>query len=117
MNITISGHHLDVTPAIRAYVQNKLERVKRHFDQVIDIAVILTVDNLREKEKRHKAEINLNLSGKVLYAESMAENLYSAIDTLMDKLDRQVMKHKTKRQDHNHEAIKHMPDSSGISAS
>lgn len=116
MNLTISGHHLDVTPAIREYVQNKLERVKRHFDQVIDVAVILSVDNLREKEKRHKAEINLNLSGKVLYAESTSENLYAAIDGLMDKLDRQVMKHKTKLQDHNHEAIKHMADSSSFSA-
>ena len=64
MNLTISGHHLEVTPAIREYVQNKLERVRRHFDQVIDIAVILTVDNLTEKEKRQKAEINLRLPGK-----------------------------------------------------
>jgi putative sigma-54 modulation protein len=110
MNLTISGHHLEVTPAIREYVESKLERIKRHFDQIIDIAVILTVDNLQEKEKRQKAEINLRLSGKTLYAESLAENLYSAIDTLLDKLDRQVMKHKTKVQDHNHEAIKHLPD-------
>ena len=67
MNLTISGHHLEVTPAIREYVQTKLERVKRHFDHVIDIAVILTVDNLTEKEKRQKAEINLRLSGKTVY--------------------------------------------------
>lgn len=109
MNITISGHHLEVTPAIREYVQNKLERVMRHFDHVIDIAVILTVDNLQEKDKRQKAEINMNLSGKVLHAEGIAHNLYAAIDSLVDKLDRQVMKHKTKVQDHNHEAIKHIP--------
>jgi putative sigma-54 modulation protein len=90
MNLTISGHHLEVTPAIREYVQNKLERVLRHFDQVIDIAVILTVDNLTEKEKRQKAEINLRLAGKTVY--------------------RQVMKYKSKVQDHNHQAIKHMPE-------
>lgn len=112
MNLTISGHHLEVTPAIRDYVQSKLERIERHFDQVIDIAVILTVDNVPDKESRQKAEINLRVSGKALYAESVAHDLYAAIDTLIDKLDRQVMKHKTKVQDHNHEAIKHMPEPS-----
>jgi putative sigma-54 modulation protein len=111
MNLTISGHHLDVTPAIREYVQSKLERVKRHFDQVIDITVILTVDNLPEKEKRQKAEINLRLSGKTVYVESLAQDLYAAIDSLIDKLDRQVMKYKTKVKDHSREAIKHLPDS------
>ena len=110
MNLTISGHHLEVTPAIREYVQSKLERVKRHFDQVIDIAVILTVDNLTEKEKRQKAEINMRLSGKTVYVESLSHDLYAAIDTLVDKLDRQVVKHKNKIQDHNHQAIKHMPE-------
>ncbi len=112
MNLTISGHHLEVTPAIREYVQSKLERITRHFDQVIDIAVILTVDNIAEKEKRQKAEINLRLSGKTIYVESCSQDLYAAIDTLMDKLDRQVMKHKDKLQEHHHRAIKHLPDTS-----
>jgi len=116
MNLTISGHHLDVTPAIRDYVQSKLERVKRHFDHVIDIAVILTVDNLKEKEKRQKAEINLRVSGKTVYVESLAHDLYAAIDALIDKLDRQVMKYKTKIKDHNHQAIKHLPDDSEAAA-
>ena len=80
MNLTISGHHLEVTPAIREYVQSKLERVKRHFDQVIDIAVILTVDNLTEKEKRQKAEINLRLPGKTVNVASLSHDLYAAID-------------------------------------
>ncbi|MCG2584960.1 ribosome hibernation-promoting factor, HPF/YfiA family [Massilia sp. TS11] len=110
MNLTISGHHLEVTPAIRDYVQNKLERIKRHFDQVIDIAVILSVDNLTEKEKRQKAEINLRLSGKTVFVESCSQDLYAAIDTLIDKLDRQVMKYKDKVQDHKHLAAKHFPD-------
>ncbi|RBA24859.1 ribosome hibernation-promoting factor, HPF/YfiA family [Herminiimonas fonticola] len=112
MNLTISGHHLELTPAIREYVQGKLERIKRHFDHVIDIAVILTVDNLPEKEKRQKAEINLRVRGKDLHAESIADNLYAAIDALIDKLDRQVIKYKTKQQDHQHEAIKRLPDES-----
>ncbi|MEO7579559.1 MAG: ribosome-associated translation inhibitor RaiA [Massilia sp.] len=110
MNLTISGHHLEVTPAIREYVQGKLERIKRHFDQVIDIAVILTVDNLTEKEKRQKAEINLRLPGKTVNVASLSHDLYAAIDSLIDKLDRQVMKYKTQIQNHDHQAIKHMAD-------
>lgn len=116
MNLTISGHHLEVTPAIREYVQNKLERVKRHFDQVIDISVILSVDNFPEKEKRQKAEINLRLAGKTVYVESLSQDLYAAIDTLIDKLDRQVMKYKDRVQDHKHSAIKHMPEMSAPAA-
>ncbi|MGZ3158677.1 MAG: ribosome hibernation-promoting factor, HPF/YfiA family [Burkholderiaceae bacterium] len=110
MNLTISGHHLELTPAIREYVQSKLERIQRHFDHVIDIAVILTVDKLPEKEKRQKAEINLHVRGKDLHVESIAQDLYAAIDTLIDKLDRQVIKYKTKLQDHQHMAIKHFTE-------
>ncbi|AMO93403.1 ribosomal subunit interface protein [Collimonas fungivorans] len=110
MNFTISGHHLELTPAIREYVQSKLERIKRHFDQVIDISVILTVDKITEKEKRQKAEINLRVKGKDLHAESIAHDLYAAIDALIDKLDRQVIKYKDKMQDHQHDAIKHLPE-------
>jgi len=110
MNLTISGHHLDLTPAIREYVQTKLERIQRHFDHVIDIAVILTVEKLPEKEKRQKAEINLRVPGKDLHAESIAQDLYAAVDTLIDKLDRQVIKHKTRIQNHHHAAIKRLPE-------
>jgi putative sigma-54 modulation protein len=99
-----------LTPAIREYVQGKLERIKRHFDHVIDIAVILTVDKLPEKEKRQRAEINLHVRGKDLHAESIADNLYAAIDALIDKLDRQLLKYKSKLQDHQHEGIKRMPE-------
>lgn len=109
MNITISGHHLEVTPAIREHVQNKLERITRHFDQVIDITVTITVDKLKEKQKRHRADINLHVPGKDIHAESVAEDLYAAIDLLMDKLDRQVIRHKTKMRDHSHDTVKHMP--------
>jgi len=113
MNLTISGHHLELTQAIREYVQTKLERIKRHFDHVIDIAVILTVDKLPEKEKRQKAEITLRLRGKDLHAESIAEDLYAAIDALIDKLDRQVIKYKTKMQNHQHEALKRIAEPIG----
>lgn len=109
MNLTISGHHLELTPAIREYVQNKLTRIKRHFDNVIDVSVILSVDKLTEKEKRQKAEINVHIKGKDLHAESIAHDLYAAIDTLIDKLDRQVIKHKDRLQEH-HSIAKRLPD-------
>jgi putative sigma-54 modulation protein len=116
MNLTISGHHLEVTPAIREYVQNKLERITRHFDQVIDTHVFLAIDNLSEKDKRQKAEVNVQLSGKMVHVASAAQDLYAAIDMLMDRLDRQVMKYKSMVQNHNHQAIKHMPESGAPAA-
>jgi putative sigma-54 modulation protein len=109
MNLTISGHHLELTPAIREYVQTKLERITRHFDHVIDVAVILAVEKLPEKEKRQKAEINLRLRGNVIHVESIAVDLYAAIDTLIDKLDRQVLKYKSKLKNHQCEALKRIP--------
>ena len=94
MNLSVSGHHLEVTPAIRSYVQSKLERVARHFDHVIDAHVILTVDKLRQK-----AEATLHVRGKDLHCESEEEDLYAAIDLLADKLDRQVLRYKDKLND------------------
>jgi putative sigma-54 modulation protein len=108
MNLTISGHHLDVTPAIREYVQNKLERITRHFDQVIDSHVILCIDNLTEKDKRQQAEINLRVAGKIVHVTSAAHDLYAAIDMLMDRLDRQVQKYKRMLQDHSNTPLKRM---------
>lgn len=91
MNLSVSGHHLDVTPALRSYVQSKLERVSRHFDHVIDAHVILTVDKLRQK-----AEATLHVRGKDLHCECEQQDLYAAIDLLADKLDRQVLRYKDK---------------------
>lgn len=116
MNLTISGHHVDLTPSIREYIESKLERIKRHFDHVIDIAVILVVEKLSEKEKRQKAEVNLRLRGNTIHVESFAEDLYAAIDTLIDKLDRQVLKHKAKLQAHQHMPIKRDIDAAGTAA-
>ncbi|MCM0043154.1 MAG: ribosome-associated translation inhibitor RaiA [Burkholderiaceae bacterium] len=106
MNLKISGHHLELTPALREYVETKLERITRHFDNVIDITVILAVDSSSEKEKRQRAEINLHMRGKDLHVESEAQDMYAALDLLMDKLDRQVLKHKSKIQDHQHAGIR-----------
>jgi putative sigma-54 modulation protein len=94
MNLNVSGHHLDITPAIRTYVKSKLERVARHFDHVIDAHVILTVDKLRQR-----AEATLRLRGKDLHCESEQDDLYAAIDLLADKLDRQVLRYKDKLND------------------
>ena len=94
MNLNVSGHHLEVTPAIRGYVQGKLERVKRHFDHVIDAHVILSVDKLRQK-----AEITLRVRGKDIHCACEEQDLYAAIDLLVDKLDRQVQKYKGKQGD------------------
>lgn len=106
MNLKISGHHLELTPSLREYVQNKLERIKRHFDNVIDVTVILAVDSNTEKDKRQRAEINVHMRGKDLHVESEAQDMYAAIDLLMDKLDRQVLKHKDKIQDHQHVGVR-----------
>ena len=91
MNLNVSGHHVEVTPAILTYVRSKLERVSRHFDHVIDAHVILTVDKLRQK-----AEVTLHVAGKDLHCASEEEDLYAAIDLLADKLDRQVLRYKDK---------------------
>ena len=101
MNLSISGHHLDVTPAIREYVVNKLARVLRHFDHVIDTQVVLSLEPLR-----HKAEITMRLPGKDIHCEAAAENLYAAIDTLVDKTDRKVIQYKDRVQNHAHAPVK-----------
>jgi putative sigma-54 modulation protein len=106
MNLTISGHHVDVSPALREYVLTKLERVTRHFDQVVDVNVLLCVERLREKERRQRAEVTLHTKGKDIFCEACHEDLYAAIDQLMDKLDRQVVRHKDRVQDHHHASPK-----------
>ena len=108
MNLTISGHHLEVTPALREYVLAKLDRVTRHFDQVVDVNVLLTVEKLTEKERRQKAEVSLHVKGKDLFCESSDEDMYAAIDRLMDKLNLQVIRHKDKLQEHRRDSHKRM---------
>jgi len=99
MNLTISGHHLEVSPALRAYVVSKLERVLRHFDQVIHVKVFLSKHNESQKERRQRAECSIHVKGNALHAGSKHFDLYAAIDELVDKLDRQVVSHKKRVQD------------------
>lgn len=91
MQINISGHHLEITPALREYVTNKLSKLERHFDSITNTQVTLTVEKLRQK-----AEANVHVSGADLFAQSEHEDMYAAIDALTDKLDRQILKHKEK---------------------
>jgi putative sigma-54 modulation protein len=108
MNLTISGHHLEVTPSLRSYVTTKLDRIKRHFDQVVDVKVLLTVEKQKEKEGRQKAECNIHVKGTDMFAECSHADLYAAVDELVDILDRQVVRHKDRLQNHQHAAPKRL---------
>lgn len=101
MSLTITGRHLEITPAIREYVYTKTARILRHFDQVIDTQVMLSVEPLK-----HTAEITMRLRGKDLHCQASDDNLYAAIDLLVDKVDRQVIKYKSKAQTYAKEAPK-----------
>ncbi len=95
MQINISGHHLEITDSLRDYVNNKIERLTHHHDRITNTHVILSVDKLI-----HKAEATLHVSGKDLFADATHEDMYAAIDSLSDKLDRQLIKHKEKMRSH-----------------
>lgn len=95
MNLSISGQHVEITDAIRSFINDKLQRIERHFDQLIDVEVVLHVEKIR-----HRAEAKLNVSGTTLFAESTEDDMYKAIDSLMDKLDKQVLRYKDKLKDH-----------------
>ena len=108
MNFKVSGHHVSVTPAIRDYVHSKFSRINRHFDHVIDVNVILTVESIKEKQLRQKAECSIHVKGSDMFAESAHEDMYAAVDELVDKLDRQVVRHKDRLQNHHHESPKRL---------
>lgn len=95
MQLNVTGHHVDVSPALKDYVSTKISRIEKHFDQVSDVHCILTVEKLR-----HKAEATINLNGGQVYADAVEDDMYAAIDGLVDKLDRQVKKYKEKLCDH-----------------
>ena len=95
MNLHLSGHHVEVTTALRDYVTTKFARITRHFDHVIDINVILSVEKLKQK-----IEANVHLSGKDIFVECDDADMYAAIDALVDKLDRQILKHKERIFEH-----------------
>ena len=95
MQLSVSGHHIEVTDSLRNYVESKLDRLERHNDRITNMSVILTVE-----KQRQKAESTIHLSGGELYADAEHDDLYAAIDLLADKLDRQLIKREEKRADH-----------------
>ena len=107
MNLHLTGHQLPITPAIREYIAAKLERITNHFDNVIDVNVIISVDKLEQK-----IEATVHVRGRDIFCESSATDMYAAIDGLVDKLDRTMLKHKEKTLSHRHDAgaRKHQQD-------
>jgi putative sigma-54 modulation protein len=95
MQLTITGHHIDVTPALRSKVESKLAKLEKHFDHLTDIHCVLTVEKLE-----HKAEATVNMSGGTVHADAIDADMYAAVDALVDKLARQVIRHKEKLTDH-----------------
>ncbi len=105
MQINITGHHVDITEALRTYTTEKMEKLERHFDHVTNVHVILSVEKLSQK-----AEATVHVSGADLFAQHQTEDMYASIDGLIDKLDRQIIKHKEKISSHNRKSggVKHM---------
>lgn len=95
MQVNLTGHHVEITSALKDYLNSKLTRIERHFESVTSIHCILTVEKLR-----HKAEARVNVTGSTLFAEDVKDDMYAAIDGMIDKLDRQIVKHKEKLTDH-----------------
>ncbi|MDH5180615.1 MAG: ribosome-associated translation inhibitor RaiA [Gammaproteobacteria bacterium] len=95
MQLNITGHHVEVTESMHDYVHNKMEKLERHFDHVTNVHVILSVE-----KNRQKAEATIHITGNDIFANVEDENMYAAIDALVDKLDRQIRKHKEKLTDH-----------------
>ncbi len=100
MQVNITGLHLEITEALRDYVEEKFDRLERHFDRIIAVQVILQVEKLKQK-----AEAALHVAGREVVANAEHGDMYAAIDLLVDKLDRQLIKHKEKQLDHNQGAL------------
>ena len=102
MNLKLTGNHVEITDAMRDYVISKISKITRHFDHVIYVSVILSVEKLKQK-----AEANVHIRGKDIFVETDSEDMYASIDSLVDKLDRQILKHKEKNLERrNHGALK-----------
>lgn len=107
MQLNITGHHVEVTDSLKSYVAEKLGRLEKHFDHVNNVHVILSVEKLRQK-----SEATVNVNGASLFADSTDQDMYAAIDSMADKLDRQIKKHKEKLKNHHQNEgsqIKHQP--------
>ena len=104
MQLSVTGHHVEITASMRGYVEKKLDRIVRHFDHVIDTHFVLTVEKLL-----HKAEATLRVRGETIHALASEGDMYAAIDALADKLERRVRKHKEKLTDHHAQEAQKSP--------
>ncbi|TLU66680.1 ribosome hibernation promoting factor [Thalassotalea litorea] len=95
MQINLSGHHVEITDSLKGFVDTKFEKLERHFDHINNVYVVLTVEKLQQI-----AEATVNVNGGEIHASSEHQDMYAAIDGLIDKLDRQVIKHKEKISQH-----------------
>jgi putative sigma-54 modulation protein len=95
MNLKITGHHLDLTDALKGFVKEKITKLEHHFDNIIDTKITLSVNKLE-----HKAECTIHVSGNDIHAEATSGDMYAAVEELVHKLDRQVIKHKEKLKKH-----------------
>jgi|TARA_R110001583_G_scaffold112288_1_gene261626 putative sigma-54 modulation protein len=95
MQINLTGHHVDVTSSLHEYVDTKFAKLERHFDHINNVHVVLTVEKLDQK-----AEATVHMNGTEIFASSTNTDMYASIDTLVDKLDRQVLKYKGKISQH-----------------
>jgi len=95
MQLNLTGHHIDITPPLREYVTSKMSRIQQHFDQISRIHCILTVEKLQ-----HKAEATIDVRGAKVYADATADDMYAAIDSMTDKINRRIRRHKEKQTDH-----------------
>lgn len=106
MDIRIMARHFDLTDSLKNYIHQKLARVLRHCEQVIDILVVMDSQKIKDRTKQHQVEVNIHLKGKHIVAENSHFDMYAAIDGVMDKLDRQVVRNNKIRHEHHHD--KHM---------
>lgn len=104
MQINLTGHHIEITDSLRNYVTEKMEKLERHFDKVSNTHVILSLENVK-----HKAEATVHMTGNDIFANAIEDDMYAAIDSLIDKLDRQVKKYKEKMKNHLHHKPSEVP--------
>ena len=97
MQINLTGHHIEITDSLRSYVKEKMGKLERHFDKVSNTHVILSVE-----KDTHKAEATVHMSGNDIFAEAHEPDMYASIESLVNKLDRQVKKYKEKLKNHLH---------------
>ena len=108
MQVNLTGHHVDITEPLRAYVDEKISRLERHFDHVTNVHVILSVEKLQQK-----AEATVHIAGADVFADAVHQDMYAAIDALVDKLDRQVIRHKEKLKSHRGNGSKESIEAAG----